>query len=408
MRQTGFVKVKDASRRPVRGLYRRYNKLYARLAIMGKVRRISLKAKDIESAKVEMQGIRASGVEKKIQPVLLKNYYLRYIELIRHLKKPNTVENEREQLKGPITSFFGNKHLHEINPVLIEEFRAKRAKDERSNNTINHNIVVLRNLMKKATAEHLITREMLAKSFEGIVKLKIEQMEKTYLPIDTIQSTATWISENVRCGEIISDAILFLAFCGARWSEGMAVCWTQINWQSEQVCICKTKNSKIRYVDFNPDLKQHLLSVLQRRKPKSLTELIFPTYRVPNDTNPQPLKDIRGALFAAKKKLGHRHWGVHELRHHFTSRCVMAGIDFKTIAEWLGHQDGGLLVAKVYGHLNPEHKRAQAAKLGSSQKNDGKMIHFSAAATVEAVLNNPVNVGDSVKSLAESVANGKS
>ena len=32
-----------------------------------------------------------------------------------------------------------------------------------------------------------------------------------------------------------------------------------------------------------------------------------------------------------------------------------------TIAAWLGHKDGGILVGKVYGHLLDEH-RSKAAK----------------------------------------------
>jgi len=43
--------------------------------------------------------------------------------------------------------------------------------------------------------------------------------------------------------------------------------------------------------------------------------------------------------------------------------AVMSRIDFKTIAEWLGHQDGGMLVGKVYGHLLPEHKQRMAERL---------------------------------------------
>jgi integrase len=53
--------------------------------------------------------------------------------------------------------------------------------------------------------------------------------------------------------------------------------------------------------------------------------------------------------------------GFHDLRHYFCSVCVMAGIDFMTIAAWLGHKDGGILVGKVYGHLLDEH-RSKAAK----------------------------------------------
>ena len=55
--------------------------------------------------------------------------------------------------------------------------------------------------------------------------------------------------------------------------------------------------------------------------------------------------------------------GFHDLRHFFASQCVMAGIDFMTIASWLGHQDGGILVGKVYGHLADEHKRRMADNL---------------------------------------------
>jgi hypothetical protein len=36
----------------------------------------------------------------------------------------------------------------------------------------------------------------------------------------------------------------------------------------------------------------------------------------------------------------------------------MSGIDFMTIAAWLGHKDGGTLIGKVYGHLldgKPQH-----------------------------------------------------
>ena len=41
----------------------------------------------------------------------------------------------------------------------------------------------------------------------------------------------------------------------------------------------------------------------------------------------------------------------------------MGGIDTLTIAAWLGHSDGGLLIGKIYGHLNPQHRRSQAEKL---------------------------------------------
>jgi hypothetical protein len=38
-------------------------------------------------------------------------------------------------------------------------------------------------------------------------------------------------------------------------------------------------------------------------------------------------------------------------------------MDFMTIAHWLGHSDGDVLVGKVYGHLADEHKRRMADNL---------------------------------------------
>jgi site-specific recombinase XerD len=51
------------------------------------------------------------------------------------------------------------------------------------------------------------------------------------------------------------------------------------------------------------------------------------------------------------------------MRHFFCSNAIEAGIDFKVIAEWLGHKDGGILVAKTYGHLRAEHSAAMAKRI---------------------------------------------
>ena len=34
-----------------------------------------------------------------------------------------------------------------------------------------------------------------------------------------------------------------------------------------------------------------------------------------------------------------------------------------TIARWVGHKDGGVLIGSTYGHLSNDHARAQASRL---------------------------------------------
>ena len=120
-----------------------------------------------------------------------------------------------------------------------------------------------------------------------------------------------------------------------------------------------TKNRQGRDVQFNSSLKTVLTELLSALPPD--TSWLFPSpQRGEKDIHAQSLRD---SFYAVRTAAGLPWVGFHDFRHYFASQCVMAGIDFMTIAKWLGHQDGGILVAKVYGHLNDAHQKAAANKL---------------------------------------------
>ena len=75
------------------------------------------------------------------------------------------------------------------------------------------------------------------------------------------------------------------------------------------------------------------------------------------------MKSFRETLILARNQAGLPKFGFHDLRHYFISMCVMSGIDYMTIARWVGHQDGGVLIGRVYGHLSNEHTRKQAQRI---------------------------------------------
>ena len=53
----------------------------------------------------------------------------------------------------------------------------------------------------------------------------------------------------------------------------------------------------------------------------------------------------------------------HEFRHLLATRVAESGLDIPTASRWLGHQDGGALCMKTYGHLRDEHSTNEAMKV---------------------------------------------
>jgi integrase len=78
----------------------------------------------------------------------------------------------------------------------------------------------------------------------------------------------------------------------------------------------------------------------------------------------------KAAVFSAKKsiesacrRLKLPKFTHHHFRHFFCSNAIEKGVDFKVIAAWLGHKDGGILVATTYGHLRAEHSAEMALRM---------------------------------------------
>lgn len=117
--------------------------------------------------------------------------------------------------------------------------------------------------------------------------------------------------------------------------------------------------TKTDIVDFNPDLEVHLRDMQTRRAPDS--EWLFPSPQ--RGEHDRAAKTFTESLRIVRKLVGLPVFGFHDCRHFFISYCVMAGIDYMTIAKWVGHKDGGVLIGKVYGHLADEHAKMQAGRL---------------------------------------------
>ena len=92
-----------------------------------------------------------------------------------------------------------------------------------------------------------------------------------------------------------------------------------------------------------------------------------------------PIKGARTLMANAAKKAGIPRFTHHSMRHYFCSNAIEVGIDFKVIAGWLGHKDGGILVAKTYGHLRDTHSFEMAKRMtqGANEAEPKNVVNIS-------------------------------
>ena len=144
-------------------------------------------------------------------------------------------------------------------------------------------------------------------------------------------------------------AVEFLGYTGLRISEAQSLRWRDI--KTDRLVVRTAKNDDMRQVPLIPAA----LALLARMKDSPLpTEADDPVL---------PVKSPRIALENACERLEIDHLRVHDLRHIFATRCIEGGVDLPTLASWLGHKDGGVLCAQVYGHLCIKHSTAMAGRV---------------------------------------------
>ncbi len=358
-----WQQVKDRANRRARGLWKRNGSYYVQTTItdpstgLKKVSKLRLaEATDIESAKTEAGKLRqkiAAGetIHGKHGPTF-SEYREHYIKTAVG-KKPKTLYNENYFLKAWQEFLGEDTRIGSITKQNVLAFRVELTESEYSPRTVNLHVVTLRNLFKMAKIEGYVT----ILPTDGVTQLKIIHTERKLLPNDKIDAVCNEaLTKHKRNGQQFADFIRLLAFCGGRTSEVLKLTWADVDFKNRVLVFkgVETKNSQTRRVDLNSKLQSHLKSMFARKTSESL----FPSSRTDN-----PVTSFKTILRKIRMDLKLPHFTNHLLRHYFISMSVMAGIDYMTIAKWVGHKDGGVLIGKTYGHLNREHMEKMAKKL---------------------------------------------
>lgn len=365
-----YQKVFDGRKQPIRGLWVRNGQFYARLTVEDSTGRKNTIRKRLEGAQTVPQAQKALASllvkrEANSLPILqrtpkLADYvetYFAHFAKMPDAKRPATITKERGAL-GLWVAHMGETRLDRITKAQINALRANRQAAGISGRTVNLDVIALRNVLKMAVDDGWLK----FLPTENLRPLKWTAKKRGLVTAAEIERLCAAAKENSKNGQQLADYLWLMAYTGARRNEALRLRWADVDFDRGQLTVGAdglAKNHQHRVVDFNSTLEAHLRDMHARRAPDS--QWLFPSpQRGERDIHAQSFME---SLRIARNASGITSFGFHDCRHFFISYCVMAGIDFMTIARWVGHADGGVLIGKVYGHLSNEHSKQQAQRL---------------------------------------------
>jgi integrase len=371
MRAATYSKVFDERKRRVRGLWKRNGWFYARLTAVDEItgrkatRRVRLEAaRTVAEGRTALQDLHKDRRDHAL-PVLkrspqLADFWKKYFtfhESAKDAKRGSTLRREKSARSNWL-GHLGEIRLKDIKRFHLNGYVARRQADGASPRTVNREMIALRNVLKRAVDDGLLK----TLPMENLRPLPVDQRKRPLVTPEELKKIFAAAAALPKSGELLADVLRFMSASGARIAETLRLRWSDIDFARRQISIGSdglAKNRKSRVVDFSPPLAAHLRDMYARRQ--QISEWLFPSPRRAGTDG--PIVNFNKAMRSACDRAGLPDFGFHDCRHYFISHCVMSGIDFMTVARWVGHQDGGVLIGKVYGHLTDEHTQRQAQKL---------------------------------------------
>jgi integrase len=132
----------------------------------------------------------------------------------------------------------------------------------------------------------------------------------------------------------------FFLMTGMREQEVMYTYWSDVNFAASTVRVSHKQDrnwTPKAYKEREIPIPTKLVKALKARRAKSdkTCTLVFPT----SGCNPKlDFLDCLKAI-AERAKLDKEDFWLHKFRATFATRCLWAGVDLRTVQQWLGHSD---------------------------------------------------------------------
>ncbi|MCL9777543.1 site-specific integrase [Vibrio methylphosphonaticus] len=209
-----------------------------------------------------------------------------------------------------------------------------------------HNLDKVKLIKRDNTLVRYLSKEQESALFEQIQqrdeRLRQEQCNRT-----DVMPTERYI-------DYFEPLIVMAVNTGMRKGEMLSLRWEHVSMENRYLTISSenAKSKKKRTIPLN-DTLYNMLETWREQHPDTEHVLVHMGKSVDYFQHPweQVLKGSKIENFR-----------FHDLRHHFASKLVMAGVDLNIVRELLGHSD--LKMTLRYAHLAPEQKAAAISLIG--------------------------------------------
>jgi site-specific recombinase XerD len=284
--------------------------------------------------------------EKKIS---FQEYAKEYLEYSKANKAVTSYKRDITSLTS-LTAVFGTYYLFEIEPFMVEKYKAGRLQDGVEPASVNREIACLRHMCNKAVEwgygkKNPVNGVKLLKEPPGRIRfLEAAEIDKLLQAVDGLKRG---------CGRYLRPVVVLALNTGLRKNEILQLKWKDIDLKEKKITVKRTKNNEIRTVPINDTLYQELVKVT--RHPEG--EYIF------CDKSGIPYGNVRKSFESALEVAKIEDFHFHDLRHTFASHLVMKGCDLRTVQQLMGHKD--IKMTMRYSHLSKAHLQEAVSKLDS-------------------------------------------
>ena len=328
---------------------------------------------DVQDSKKQAKRETLKAKHTKLE-LFLDNTYFEWLRS----RNPKTASKTIRVIKTGFPQFLESQLIN-ITAWEVEKWRAEKSRSNMKPATVNSYVNPLKGAMSRAVEWGLIESHDLQK----VKALKVDNSRIRFL--DKKEEPALLFALRTRDKRIkaerdngnkfrqqrgyallpelrnshfadhLEPLVLLAMNTGMRKGELFNMRWENVDLGNNVVKVIAddAKSGKARHIALN---SVALKTLLEWQKDTKEDGFVF------EGQPDKPITDVKKAWNNLLDGANIAEFNFHDLRHHFASKLVMAGVDLNTVRELLGHANLDMTIR--YAHLAPEHKAAAVNLIG--------------------------------------------